>query len=333
MKKTILRTFLAFTTLLFISCASEENTTAEPEAADPRLPNQEVFKPAIQLIPKSKAGKSTGKSAETTGKRLVKEFSFRITKDLQGNEVRSNITDNRYTYDSNGRLHSVDRFNNNEFYKNITKFNFNAANQVTSTYYANIVAEINSGGFISKVTAPNGTVTDIFYDEIGRDIKEVENGTYIQEINHLESNGDYSIVEVSNPQSITYLYSYVGNKVHVDIVQTQKNFATLIEGAPNQEYEYKDKISTITYDLTVDYTKAGIYSSEPIFRCYIYNWMHIIDWKEKAVSGGETEYEIKYDYEYVYDADGYLTESKRTQTNILYPEAKPIVTKTLYSYE
>ena len=65
--------------------------------------------------------------------------------------------------------------------------------------------------------------------------------------------------------------------------------------------------------------------------------MHIIDWKEKAVSGGETEYEIKYeikyDCEYVYDTNGYLTESKRTQTNILYPEAKPIVTKTLYSYE
>jgi len=58
--------------------------------------------------------------------------------------------------------------------------------------------------------------------------------------------------------------------------------------------------------------------------------MHIIDWKEKAVSGGETEYEIKYDYEYVYDTDGYLTESKRTKTNILYPEAKPVVTKTLY---
>lgn len=65
--------------------------------------------------------------------------------------------------------------------------------------------------------------------------------------------------------------------------------------------------------------------------------MHIIDWKEKAVSGGETEYEIKYDYEYVYeyvyDTDGYLTKSKRTKTNILYPEAKPVATKTLYSYE
>lgn len=59
--------------------------------------------------------------------------------------------------------------------------------------------------------------------------------------------------------------------------------------------------------------------------------MLIIDWKEKAVSGGETQYEIK--YEYVYDTDGYLTESKRTKTNILYPEAKPVATKTLYSYE
>lgn len=333
MKKTILRTFLAFTTILFISCASEENASGEPVVTDPRLPNQENFKPAIQLVPKTLTVKSTGKSAVTSGKRLIKELSFRVTQDPQGNEVRSSITDNRYTYDSNGRLHSVDRFTNNEFYKNITKFNFNDANQVTSTYYADIVAEINSGGFISKVTAPDGTITNIFYDEIGRDIKEVENGTYVQELEHLEPNGNYSVIEVTNPQSQTYLYSYVGNKVFVDIVQTQKNFATLKQGTTTSEYEYKDKITNITYELTVDYTKAGIYSSEPVFRCYIYNWMHILDWKYKAVSNGVTEYEQKYVYEYTYDADGYLTESKRVRTNILYPDTPPYVTKTLYTYE
>lgn len=333
MKKTTLKTLFAFATLLFISCASEENATTTPEAADPRLPNQEVFKPAIQLVPKTLTGKSTGKSTVTSGKHLVKELSFRVTQDPQGNEVRSSITDNRYSYDSHGRLHSVDRYKNDALYSNLTKFEFNDTNQVTSTYYADIVAEINSGGFISKVTAPDGTITDIFYDEIGRDIKEVENGTYIQEIDHLEPNGDYSVIEVTNPQSLTYLYSYVGNKVLVDIVQTQKNFATLKEGTTTNEYEYKDKITNITYELTVDYTKAGVYSSEPIFRCYIYNWMHILDWKYKAVSNGVTEYEQKYVYEYTYDADGYLTESKRTRTNILYPDVPPYITKTLYTYE
>jgi len=333
MKKITLKTILAFTTLLFISCASEEHATSQTEASDSRLPNQEVYKPAIQLVPKNLTAKSTGKSAVTSGKHLVKELSFRVTQDPQGNEVRSSITDNRYSYDSHGRLHSVDRYKNDALYFNLTKFNFNDANQVTNTYYADIVAEINSGGFISKVTAPDGTITDIFYDEIGRDIKEVENGTYIQELDQLDANGDYSVIEVTNPQSLTYLYSYVGDKVFVDIVQTQKNFATLKEGTTTNEYEYKDKITNITYELTVDYTKAGVYSSEPIFRCYIYNWMHILDWKYKAVSDGVTEYEQRYDYEYTYDADGYLTESKRTRTNILYPEVPPYVTKTLYTYE
>ncbi|WP_337965054.1 hypothetical protein [uncultured Flavobacterium sp.] len=331
MKKIILKTLLAFTTLLFVNCQSNEDT-ASAQVIDPRLPNQEVFKPAIQLVPKTQAAKSTGKYAPTT-KHLVKMYSFRLSKDQAGNDVQTNITDNRYSYDSKGRLNSVDRYRNNQLYKNITKFNFNDANQVTSTYYADIVAEINSGGFISKVTGSDGTVTDIFYDEIGRDIKEVANGTYFQEIEKLEDNGEYSYTEVENPLTATYLYTYEGNKVFVNIVQTEKNYGTLKPGTTTSEYEYKDKITNITYELTVDYTKAGIYSSEPIFRCYIYDWMHIVDWKFKAVSNGVTEYEQRYDYEYVYDADGYLTESKRTTTNIANPLATPYVLKTLYTYE
>ncbi|TPG44003.1 hypothetical protein [Flavobacterium pectinovorum] len=332
MTKIILKTTLAFIALLFVNCASNDDNTVTPEVVDPRLPNQELFKPAIQLVPKKQTAKSTGKSALTT-KRLVKMYSFRLAKDQTGNEIQTNISDNRYTYDSKGRLNSVDRFKNNEFYKNITKFNFNDANQVTSTYYADIVAEINSGGFISKVTAPDGIITDITYDEIGRDIKEVANGTYTQEIEKLEENGDYTYTTVTNPFSATYLYSYDGNKVFVNIVQTEKNFGTIKEGSTTSEYEYKDKVTNITYELTVDYTKAGVYSSEPIFRCYIYDWMHIVDWKFKAVSNGVTEYEQRYDYEYVYDADGYLTESKRTTTNIANPLATPYVLKTLYTYE
>lgn len=331
MIKTTLKVFLVFTTMLFIGCSSDENPTTTPEVViDPRLPNQELFKPAIQLVPKAATAKTTGKTT-AAAKRLVKEFSFRVTKDDQGNEVQSNPTDNRYLYDSKGRLHSVDRYRNGEFYKNITKFEFNDANQVTSTYYADIVAEINSGGFISKVTSPAGTVTDIFYDEIGRDIKEVENGTYTQEIETVVDEENI-ITAVKNPQTATYLYTYTGNKVYVNIVLTQKNYARAKENGDNIEYEYKDKITETTYELTVDYTKAGIYSSEPIFRCYIYNWMHILDWKIKAVSEGVTEYEFKYDFDYVYDANGYLTESKRTTTNIANP-GTPSVTKTLYTYE
>lgn len=332
MKKITLKALLICTVMALFSCSNEEKTPIIPEASDPRLPNQSDFKPAIQLIPKTIASKSTGKTASTE-KHLIKEYSFRLVKDQSGNEIQTNITDNRYSYDSKGRLHSVDRYRNNEFYKNITKFDFNDANQVTSTYYADIVAQINSGGYISKVTAPDGTITDISYDEIGRDVKEVENGTYIQELDQLESNGEYSVIEVTNPQSTTYLYSYIGNKVTVNIVQTLKNFATLKTGTTTAEYTYKDKITNITYELTVDYTKAGIYSSEPIFRCYIYNWMHIIDWKITAVSNGVTEYELRYDYEYVYDANGYLTESKRTTTNIATPLSTPYVLKTFYTYE
>lgn len=332
MKKIILKSLLVFITLLFVNCASNDDNTVTPEVVDPRLPNQELFKPAVQLVPKKQTAKSTGKSAATT-KRLVKLYSFRLAKDQAGNDIQTNISDNRYTYDSKGRLNSVDRYKNNEFYFNLTKFNFNDANQVTSTYYADIIAEINSGGFISKVTGSDGTITDITYDEIGRDIKEVANGTYTQIIEKLEENGEYTYTTVTNPLSATYLYSYDGNKVFVNIVQTEKNFGTIKEGSTTSEYEYKDKVTNITYELTVDYTKAGIYSSEPIFRCYIYDWMHIIDWKIKAVSNGVTEYEYKYDYEYVYDADGYLTESKSTRTNIANPLATPYVLKTLYTYE
>jgi hypothetical protein len=332
MKQIILKILLAFITLLFVNCANNEDAPTTPEVSDPRLPNQVLFKPAIQLVPKKQTAKSTGKSA-LTSKHLVKQYAFRTSKDQSGNEIQTNITDNRYTYDSKGRLNSVDRYKNGELYFNLTKFNFNDANQVTSTYYTDIVAEINSGGFISKVTGSDGTITDITYDEIGRDVKEVANGTYTQEIEKLEENGEYTFTEVTNPLSATYAYSYNGNKVFVNIVQTEKNFGTIKEGSTTSEYEYKDKVTNITYELTVDYTKAGIYSSEPIFRCYIYDWMHILDWKIKAVSEGMTEYEMRYDYEYIYDEDGYLTESKRTTTNIANPLAKPYVLKTLYTYE
>lgn len=56
MKKIILKTLLAFTALLFVNCQSNDDST-KTEAIDPRLPNQEVFKPAIQLVPKKQTAK------------------------------------------------------------------------------------------------------------------------------------------------------------------------------------------------------------------------------------------------------------------------------------
>ncbi|MFH6946232.1 hypothetical protein [Flavobacterium sp. FlaQc-50] len=334
MKKTTLVFLLITLPLLFTSCASDENApaTPTPDVVDPRLPNQEVFKPAIQLIPKKTAAKTTGKSTETAPHRLIKEVVSDIIKDDNGNEIEENLRERCYTYDSRGRLHSIDKYTDNLLVGNITKFDFNEANQVTNAYYADIVTEINSSGFISKVTAPNGNVTDIYYDEIGRDIKEVENGTYTQRILQQQPDGSYLQVPVTNPVNTTYLYTYVGNKVFVNITSLQKNYSKRVVTNGVTSYVVKDRTVDTTYELTVDYTKAGIYSSEPIFRCYIYNWMHILDWKIKAVSEGVTLYEMRNEYDYKYDTNGYLTESTVKVIDLAYPDEKT-VTKTVYSYE
>jgi hypothetical protein len=333
MKKITLGILLVIAPMLLISCSKDETAgLSDPIANDPRLPNQKVFKPAIQLVPKTLTGKLTGKSSGTQ-QHLIKEFSYDITKDSFGNEIHDNFNDKRYSYDSRGRLHSVDKYFEDNTIKNITKFDFDDANKVVKTYYADIVAEINGDGYISKVTAPNGTITDIFYDEIGRDIKEVENGTYTQRLQQIQPDGTYLTVTVANPKTATYLYSYVGNKVFVSIVTTQKNYSkgTAVNGIMN--YTVKDRIIETTYELTVDYTKSGIYSSEPIFRCYIYNWMHILDWKIKSIYDGiPAPSEIKLDYGYVYNDNGYLTESTITQTSSN-PDITPTITKTIYTYE
>jgi hypothetical protein len=257
---------------------------------------------------------------------------FDVYTDDNGQEVHENFTDRRYSYDAKGRLHSVDKYIDGQLYKNITKFDFDDANKVTNTYYADIVAEINNGGFISKVTAPGGTVTDIFYDEIGRDVKEVENGTYTQIIQELQPDGSYEAVSVVKPKTATYLYTYADNKVFVNIVSTQKNYAKRVTTNNVISYTIADRVVETTYELTIDYTKAGIYSSEPIFRCYIYNWMHILDWKVKAVSEGVTMFELKYEYDYKYDANGYLIESNQKTTDLSAP-SEHILTRTLYTYE
>ncbi|HEU4790149.1 MAG TPA: hypothetical protein VFS71_10715 [Flavobacterium sp.] len=318
--------------MLFISCSKDEtlNEPSDPTVKDPRLPNQEEFKPAIQLVPKTLTGRSAKKS--TTQQRLIKEFSFDVTTDDLGNEVHNNSIDRRYSYDSKGRLHSVDRYDDDIFIRNITKFDFDDANKVVNTYYSDIDAQINESGYISKVIAPNGTITDIFYDEIGRDIKEVEVGTYTQRLQQLQPDGTYLTLAVTKPKTATYLYSYIGDKVLVNILTTQKNYSKPITIDGNISYVTKDRIVETTYELTVDYTKSGVYSSEPIFRCYIYNWMHILDWKIKSVTEGVTLYEIKYDYDYVYDTNGYLTESNLTITDIN-SSNKPTLTRTIYTYE
>ncbi|PWB24477.1 hypothetical protein DCO46_11555 [Flavobacterium sp. HTF] len=318
--------------MLVISCSNEEKPSTTPQATDPRLPNQENFKPAIQLVPKAVTAKSTGKSTETKQQRLVKELVFDVVTDDNGAEIHENFTDRRYTYDAKGRLHSVDKYIDGQLFKNITKFDFDDAHKVTNTYYADIVAEINSGGYISKVTAPSGTVTDIFYDEIGRDVKETEKGTYTQIIQELQPDGSYEAVSVTKPKTATYLYSYVDNKVFVNIVTTQQNYAKRVTTNGVISYTFADRVVETTYELTVDYTKAGVYSSEPIFRCYIYNWMHILDWKIKAVSEGTTMYELHYEYDYKYDTNGYLTESNLKITDLSAPSEQTL-TRTLYTYE
>ncbi|MEO6173516.1 MAG: hypothetical protein ABIP27_00045 [Flavobacterium circumlabens] len=333
MKKITLGILLIALPLFFPSCSSEENATiTTPEAADPRLPNQTEFKPAIQLVPKKSTAKTTGKLAETKPQHLVKELVSDIYKDDSGNDVEENFRERRYSYDTKGRLHSIDKYIDNELIGNISKFDFNDADKVINTYYSDIVAVINNDGFISKVTAPNGTVTAIFYDEIGRDIKEVENGFYTQRLNQLQPDGNYLQVVVTNPQSATYLYSYVDNKVFVTIVTLQKNYSKRVVTDGALSYIVKDREVQTTYELTVDYTKAGIYSSEPIFRCYIYNWMHILEWKAKSVSEGVTLYETRNEYDYKYDANGYLTESIVKVIDLAYPDEKN-VTKTIYTYE
>ncbi|MEA9412209.1 hypothetical protein [Flavobacterium sp. PL02] len=335
MKKTTLGILLIALPMLFINCSKDESSTVPSpqtvQTPDPRLPNQEVFKPAIQLVPKSLTGKVTGKSTATK-QRIVKELIFRVTKDQLGNEVQNELKENRYLYDSKGRLYSIDRYIKDKFIGIISKYEFDAADKVTKAFHGNTPVEINSGGYITKTTGNDGGIMDIYYDEIGRLAKEVETGTYEQEIEHQGPDGNYTYETVTNPKTATYLYNYVDNKVFVNILLTEKNYSTAKETPTGIEYIIKDKITEITYELTIDYAKAGIYSSEPIFRCYIYNWMHILDWKVKAVSEGVTEYELRYDYEYVYDSNGYLKESKQTTTRASQPD-HPLVMKTLYTYE
>ena len=71
MKKITLKALLICTVMALFSCSNEEKTPIIPEASDPRLPNQSDFKPAIQLIPKTIASKSTGKTFRITAPSIL----------------------------------------------------------------------------------------------------------------------------------------------------------------------------------------------------------------------------------------------------------------------
>lgn len=143
--KKIAALILFITTTFFVSCSSNEDsgkqdpTTTTPEVVDPRLPNQKLFRPAVKLFPKKENFKSITQSIVAT-----------ISQDALGNEVKKDITEISYSYDSKGRLSAMDKKSNLVDFFSAAKFQYNNADELINATNPNEAVELNSKGYIKK---------------------------------------------------------------------------------------------------------------------------------------------------------------------------------------
>lgn len=326
--KKITFLILFINTTLFVSCSSneEDSNTIEPiqpEVIDPRLPNQEIFKPAVWLITKND-------NKLEIRKHLVKAITQTVTKDAQGNDVPYNYGETQFSYDSKGRLSSVDSNANTgqDVLYNVVKYNY-STNELISVKYPNDVVEINDKGYISKITDNNGKILNLYYDEIGRLIRQEGIIPYNQEL-FVNPDGSYETYPLGKKESKT-LYKYVDDKIFIDISEIQKDYITHTRTENGVIKTIKDRTLQTTQEVTVDYSKAGIYSSEPIFRRNFGDWLHLREAKIKVITDGVkgSDYSISYDSNY--DSNGYLTQINQILTDSY--SGKQTFRKTTYIYE
>lgn len=323
MKKiTILILFITAT--LFTSCSSSEDSNTEdptpmPEVIDPRLPNQKLFRPAVKLFPKKDNLKSITKIVAAT-----------ISKDALGNELKSDISETTYLYDSKGRLSSIDNKNSNHDLFNVAKFSYNNSDQLISTTQPDDFVEINSKGYITKESNQYGKILNFYYDEIGRLIKQEGSYPYNQQIRTSNSN-NANIENHTGTKETKTTYNYVGDKIFVEKTDNEKDYIFVSYTDNGIIKNIKDRITVNTYEITVDYSKAGIYSSEPIFRDDFQSWLHLKEWKVKTVVDGVNTYDYKFNYDYSYDNDGYLTVLTQTITDTY--GGKQTIRRLNFTYE
>lgn len=123
----------------------------------------------------------------------------------------------------------------------------------------------------------------------------------------------------------------MGDKIFIETIDNQKGYITVTRTDNGIIKNIKDRITKVTYEITVDYNKAGIYSSEPIFRYDYTKWLHSKEWKIKTeIEGGVTTM-YKYGFDYNYDKDGYLT--ILTQTLMDNDGSKLLVRRYNFTYE
>jgi len=330
--KKIIFIILFVSTTLFISCSSnEENSstpeTIVPEVIDPRLPNQELFKPSVRLIPKN-----ADKSSEIR-KHLVKAITQTTIQDAHGNDVQNDFSETQFSYDSKGRLSSIDSNANSlqdDLY-NVVKYNYNTNNELISVKYPNDVVEINDKGYITKIrdNSNYGKILNLYYDEIGRLIKQEGVIPYNQEL-FVNPDGSYETYPLGKKESIT-LYKYIDDKIFIEISEIQKDYITHTRTENGVIKTIKDRVVQTTNEITVDYSKAGVYSSESVFRRNFGDWLHLKEVKVKIVTDGVivSNYSISYDSNY--DINGYLTQINQVLTDSY--SGKQTFRKTTYTYE
>lgn len=180
-----------------------------------------------------------------------------------------------------------------------------------------------------KKTDQNGTLLNLYYDEIGRLIKQEGVYPYSQLLLTYNSNNNYETHYGLTETKTTY--NYVGDKIFIETIDNQKGYITVTRTDNGIIKNIKDRITKVTYEITVDYNKAGIYSSEPIFRYDYTKWLHSKEWKIKTeIEGGVTTM-YKYGFDYNYDKDGYLT--ILTQTLMDNDGSKLLVRRYNFTYE
>lgn len=321
--KKITFIILFVSTTLFISCSSNEDSSVEnptktPEVIDPRLPNQKLFRPAVKLFPKKENLKSITKLTAAT-----------ISQDILGNEVKNDISEINYSYDSKGRLNSIDKKSNFIDFFTAATFHYNNSDELINATNPNEVVEINSKGYIMKISSQYGKMLNLDYDEIGRLIKQEGVYAYSQLLLTYNSNDNYETHYGITETKTTY--NYVGDKIFVETIDNQKDFITVTRTDNGIIKDIKDRITKTSFEITVDYNKAGIYSSEPIFRDNFINWLHLKEWKIKTEIDGGAKFDYKYDFDYNYDKDGYLTALTQTLTNTY--GGKQTIRRLNFTYE
>jgi len=331
---------LLFTTsTLFISCSSNEDSNPQdptptkpevvepqeptpntPEIDDPRLPNQKILRPAVKLFPKKDNLKS-----------ILKIDAATITKDATGNEVKSDITETKFSYNSKGRLSSIDSKSSSTNNFIITSnFNYNDSDGLIAKTHPTDVYQLDSKGYITKITDKYGKILNLSYDEIGRLIKQEGSYQYNQSVRTSDS-PDASVENRVGKKETKTTYNYVGDKIFVETIDNEKDYVKITYIDNKLVKTIEDRITVTNFEITVDYSKAGIYSSEPIFRENFGDWLHVTEWKIKTAVDGVAKYDYKYDYDYNYDSNGYLTVMTQTFTNTY--GGKQMIRRLNFTYE